>query len=60
MYPVALIRILIQTIDSSQVFERRKLQKQPKIVKPTTKNWDNNTIKDLKRVGRKQAHDFLS
>ena len=60
MYPAALHKIPTQTVDSSQVFERWILQKQPKMINKMTKSWDRNTIKDLEQVCPKQAHDFLS
>ena len=60
MYPVALHRISIQSMDLSQVFGRRILQKQPKIINEITKRWDQNRIKDLEQVCPKQGHGFLS
>ena len=60
MYPAALQIIPTQTIDSSQVFERWILQKQPKMINKMTKSWDRNTISDLEQICPKQARDFLS
>ena len=60
MYPAALHKIPTQAVDSSQVFERRILQKHPKMINKMTKSWDRNTISDLEQVCPKQAHDFLS
>ena len=60
MYPAALHKIPPQTIDSSQVFERWILQKQPKMINKMTKSWDRNTISDLEQVCPKQAQDFPS
>ena len=60
MYPAALHKIPIQTVDSSQVFERLILQKQPKMFNKMTKSWDKNTISDLEQVCPKQDHHFLS
>ena len=37
MHPAALHKLPTQTVDSSQVFERRIVQKQPKIIKKTQK-----------------------
>ena len=59
MYPASLHTILTQTIDSSQIFERRIFQKQQKNIEKM-KSWDENTIKDLEQVCPKQAHDFHS
>ena len=60
MYPTALYKVPTQTVDSSQVFERRILQKQPKMINRMTKSWDRNTVCDLEQVCPKQAKDFLS
>ena len=60
MYPAALNKICTQTADSSQVFRRLILQKQPKIINKITKSWDRSTINDLEHVCSKQDHDFLS
>ena len=60
MYPAALHKIPTQTVDSSQVFERRILQKQPKMINKMKKSWDRNTISDLEQVCPKQAQNFLS
>ena len=60
MYPAALHEIATQTVDSSQVFERLILQKQPKMIKKMTKTWDRNTISDLEQDCPKRAQDFLS
>ena len=60
MYPAAQQKIPIQTVDSSQVFERRFLQKHPKMINKITKSWEKNTISDLEQVCPKQAQDFLS
>ena len=60
MYPATLHKIPTPTVDSSQVFERRYLQKQPKMVNRMTKSWDRNTISDLEQVCSKEAQDFLS
>ena len=59
MYPAALHKIPTQTVDSSQIFERWILQKQPKMINKMTKSWDRNTIKDLEQVCPKQDQDFL-
>ena len=40
MYPAALHKIPTQTVDSSQVFKRWILQKQPKMINKMTKSWD--------------------
>ena len=58
MYPAALHKFPTQTVDSSQVFERWILQKQPKMINKMTKSWDRNTISDLEQVCREQAQDF--
>ena len=58
MYPGALLRTPIQTVDSSQVFESWILQNQPNLVNEMTKSWDKNTTKDLEQVCLKQAHNF--
>ena len=42
MYPAALHKIPTQTFDSSQVFERRILQKQPKMINKLTKKLEQN------------------
>ena len=60
MHPAALHRSPTQTLDSSQIFERWILQKQPKIINKITKSWNKNKIKDLEQVCAKQSHDFLS
>ena len=60
MYPAALHKYPTQTVDSSQVFERWILQKQPKMINKMTKSWDKNTISDLEQFCPKQAKDFLS
>ena len=60
MYPAALHKIPIRTVDSSQVFERYILQKQPKMISKMTKSWDRNTISDLEQVCPKQDQDFFS
>ena len=60
MDPGALRSSLTQTVESSQVFERWILQKQPKIFNKMSKNWDEKKIRDLQRVYRKQDHDFFS
>ena len=60
MYPAALHKIPTQTVDSSQVFEKWILQKQPKMINELTKSWDKNTISDLEQVCPKQDQDFLS
>ena len=61
MYPAAaLLKTPTQTVNSSHVFERWILQKQPKIFNKITESWDKNTIKDLEQVCPKQDHDFLS
>ena len=60
MYPAALHKILTQTVDSSQVFERRILQKQPKMITKLTKSRDRNTISDLEQVCPKNAQGSLS
>ena len=60
MYPAALHKIFTQTVDSSWVFERWVLQKQPKINNKITKSWNANIIKDLEQVRPKQAPDFPS
>ena len=60
MYPAALHKIPTQTVDSSQVFERRILQKRPKMINKKRKSLNRNTISDLEHVCPKQAQDFLS
>ena len=60
MYPAALHKNPAQTVESSQVFERLFLQKQPRMINKMTKSWDRNTISDLEQVCPKQAQDFLS
>ena len=60
MYPAALQKIPTQTADSSQIFDRWILQKQPKMINKMIKSWDRNTISDLEQVCPKQAQDFLS
>ena len=50
MYPAALHKVPTQTVDSSQVFERWILQKQPKMINEMTKCWDRDTISDLEQV----------
>ena len=60
MYPAALHKIPTQIVDSSQVLAKCIRQKQPQIIKSITKNWDENTIKDLEQVCPKQDHDLLS
>ena len=42
MYPAALHKTPTQTVDSSQVFEKWILQKQPKMINKMTKSWDRN------------------
>ena len=53
MYPAALHKIPTQTIDSSQIFEKWILQKQPKMINKMTKR-DRNTISDLEQVCRQR------
>ena len=60
MYPAALRKIPIQTVDSSQVLAKWIRQEQPQIIKSITKNWDRNTIEDLEQVCPKQDHVLLS
>ena len=60
MYHAALHKIATQTVDSSQIFEKRILQKQPKMIYKMKKSWDRNTISDLEQVCPKQAQDFPS
>ena len=60
MYPGALNKIPLETIDSSQVFNRWILQKQQKIINKITKTWDKNTIENLELVCPKQYHDCFS
>ena len=50
MYPAERQKIPTQTVDSSQVFEKWILQKQPKIINKMTKHCDKNTIKNLEQV----------
>ena len=50
MYHAALHRFPTHILDSSQVFEKWILQKQPKIFNNILKGWDKNTIKDLEQV----------
>ena len=45
MYPASLHRNSTQTVDSSQVFERRILQKKPKIINKIRKTWDKTQLK---------------
>ena len=56
----ALHKIPTQTVDSSQVYEKRIPQKQLKMMNKMRKSWDRNTISDLEQVRPKQAQDFLS
>ena len=51
---------LTQTIDSSEVFERWKLQKQPKRINKTTNGWEETTITYLQQDCPEQVHDFIS
>ena len=60
MSPAALHKIPTQTVDSSQVFERRFVQKQPKTINKMTKSWDRNTFSNLEHVCPKQDLAFLS
>ena len=60
MYPAALRKIPIQTVDSSQVLAKWIRQEQPQLIKSITKNWDRNTIEDLEQVCPKQDHVLLS
>ena len=60
MCPAALHRIPTQKMDSSQIFERSILQKQPKIISKILKSWDKNTIKYQEQVCPERAYDFLS
>ena len=55
MYHGALHKIPTQTVDSSQVYERWILQKQPQMINKMTKKWDRITISDLEQVCPKQA-----
>ena len=50
MYPTALHKIPTQTDDTSQVFERRILNKQPNILNKICNSCDKNTTKDLEQV----------
>ena len=59
MYPAALHKIPTQTADSSQVFERWLLQKQPKMINKMTKSWDRNTISDLETSLSQTGPRFL-
>ena len=59
MFPAALHKIPKQTVDSSQVFERRILQKQPRIINQIEKV-GKKTIKGLQHLCPKQDQDFLS
>ena len=60
MYPAVLKKKLAQTVESSEVFERRILQKQPKLINKIKKTCDEITTKYLKQVCPKKAHNFLS
>ena len=60
MYPSALHKNPTQTVVSSQVFEKRIVQNQPKITSKIAESWDKNTINDLEQVCLKQAHNLLS
>ena len=60
MYPAALHKILIQTVDSSQVFERWFLRKQPKTINKLTKSWDTIRIKYMERDCLKKVYNCLS
>ena len=60
LYSTAPHRSSTQTLDSSQAFERRILQKQPKIINEIIKSCDKNAIKYPERVSPKQAHDSIS
>ena len=48
-----------QTIDPSHAFDRRILQMQLNTFNIITKTWNEETIRDLEQVGRKQTHDFV-
>ena len=60
MYPAALQKISTQTVDSTQVLPESIRKKQQQIFKSITKNWDENTIKDLEQVCPKQDNDLFS
>ena len=49
-----------QIVNSSGIFERCILQKQPRIINKMAKSWDRNTISDPEQVCAKQAQDLLS
>ena len=60
MYPAALHKNPKQTVDSSQVFERWILQKQPEVMNKMIDTWHRNTISNVEQVCPKQDQDFLS
>ena len=60
MYPAAPHKFPTQTVDSSQVFERWILQKQPKLINNMTQLCDKNAISDLEQICPEQAQDFFS
>ena len=59
-YPAALQKIPTQTVDSSQVSAKCIRQRQQRIIKSITNNWDKNTVTDLEPVCPKQDNDLLS
>ena len=60
MYPAAVQKIPLRTVDSSYVLAKCIRPKQPQIFKKIMKNWDKNTNKDLEQVCPKQDHDLFS
>ena len=45
MHLAALNKLPFEIIDSSQVFERRNLRNQPKMINKLTKSWDKAQLK---------------
>ena len=60
MYPAALRKKTTQTVDSSQILAESIRQKQPRMMKSTTREWDKKLVKDLEQVCSKQDHDVFS
>ena len=60
MYPAALHTISTQSVDSSQVLERRILQRQTNIFNKLTKTWDKKTMGNLEQDCPKQVHESQS
>ena len=49
MYPAALHRVPNHPVDSSQVFAKCMLQKQPQIIESITRSADKNAFKHLEQ-----------